>query len=143
LKRKVLIGSVLVAIAFLQMESFKILEYWWPKVAYREYYPFIDKDYHFPAGYKLTVVWWWKLCSIDLKNLILMAVIAWLFWEFSRKLGSLFMCYLFYYLTDHFLLWYNYRSSEWIYMVENGCIILSIMLVVFVKDNRTKIKSLI
>lgn len=143
MKRKIIIGSILIAVAFLQMESFKILEHWRPEIAYREYYPFIDKDYQFPKEYKLTVVWWWKLCSIDLKNLILMSVTAWLFWDFSRKLGSLFLCYVFYYVTDHILLWYNYRSTEWMYLVENACIVLSIALVIFVRDKRVKVKSMV
>lgn len=72
-----------------------------------------------------------------------MSVIAWLFWDFSRKLGSLFLCYVFYYVTDHILLWYNYRSTEWMYLVENACIVLSIALVIFVRDKMVKIKSMV
>jgi hypothetical protein len=143
LRQRITIGVLLIAFAFLQLESFKILELGWPAVAYREYYPFIDPDYSFPAGYKLTAVWWWKLCSIDLKNLILMPVVAWLFWPFSRKLGSVFVSYSLYYITDHFMLWYNYRSSEWVYLVENACIILSIILLFVVRERRGKVKSLI
>lgn len=142
MNRKIIIACFLLAFSHLQLESATLFYRFWPSIANREYYPFWDSDYHFPG--KMTIVWWIKYCSIDLKNLIVMGTAAWMFWGFSRRVGSAFMCYTLYYLTDHLMLWYNYRTSQWVYLIENGCIILSIILLFTVKERKgAKVKSLI
>src|SRR5690349_3676454 len=84
-------AAVLVALAYVQLELPRLIEILWPKFAAREYYPFIDKDYKFPGT--MYMVWWIKYCSIDLKNIIVMAVASWVIWQYSRRLGAMFLSY--------------------------------------------------
>lgn len=101
----------------------------------------MDKDYVFPGT--LNIKWWIKLNCNDLKNLIVMFTAAWALFPFSRKLGFCFMCYGLYHLTDCFMLWYNYRTSEWVYIAENGFNILSLFMLAVPERKGAKIKSFV
>lgn len=144
MKRKIIIAGCLIAFAYLQLETATLISKLWPEFAGKEIDPFWSKEYHFVGANKMVMAWWIKFCCNDLKNIIVMLTMAWVAVDFSKKLSGIFLCYGLYHITDNLMLWYNYRTSQWVYWLENGCIILSIVLLFVVKERRgAKIKSII
>jgi len=138
LRKQYWVAGIVLVLAFFQLEIPRIIEQHWPEFAMRQYYPFIDKNYHFPQGGVMYMVWWLKYCSIDLKNIMIMGLVSWLLWSYSRRLGSAFLCYTLYYVVDHFLLWYNYRTAQWVFFVENAFNVVALIML-FLPEKRKAI----
>lgn len=133
---------VLLVLVFIHMmnESAKIIEKTRPDIAERYINPFIDKSYRFPVKEGMKVKWWVKYCTDDFARLSIFILTAWVLWPFSRKLSAMFIVYSVYHLFDHFMLWYNYKQSYWLYWVEGVCDLLCVLTLLIPERRGAKIK---
>lgn len=127
-------------LAYLQLEFPVWYYYLYKYQAMRIINPFLDPSYK--SNYQWTITWWWKSCANDLKNIILLATVSYAIWPYSRRLGSMFLCYCFYHVLDNLMLWWNYRTSEWVYIVENSCNILCLLMLFLPDKNRAVVRSI-
>lgn len=67
------------------------------------------------------LLWWLQYVADDWLWIIYSLCIAMIAWNRSDKLFIIGCNWIFYHLVDHFMLWYNYKSSHWLSIVLLIC----------------------
>lgn len=109
--------------------------------------PFLSKSYHFPSYNdsppgKIMRVWWIKYVCNDLYRVmiffVLTAIALRVSWLLARVAGIFFL----YTVVDHVLLWVNYRSSSWQYLVINIAMVLAAISLFLPEKKRAIVRSM-
>lgn len=137
MKRFAITMTLLTALAHLSLE----FGYWmelldkkrkthWAEINIR---PWLDNQYIFPVydpkvpeGY-IALKWWVYTVALDFFTIVIFFVLAKVAIRYSFLLFRVFGLYFIYHVIDHFMLWYNYKSTGTMYLVLNGAIILTII----------------
>lgn len=106
--------------------------------------PFLDKNFNFYGQNKIALSWWVKAVSDDWFFIFTYALMAKIAFRYSEKLYLICIVFLLYHVFDHFMLWYNYKTTWWLYIVELIADAVAIFILLRVKDKKQAIvKSLI
>lgn len=97
-------------------------------------------DWYKESG--ISIEWWIKSVSEDICSILTYGVIAFVLHGFSRKLSSVAFLFCGYHLFDHFMLWHNFRTIEWLYWLELLVDIIGVLFLIKIKD-RSVVKSLV
>lgn len=144
MRKASIIISVLLILGHIQLEfaswHYKI----WQKASLTYIWPFIDKDYKHIDEKGIFLGWWIKYVTDDILLITTYCILAYISNQVSQRLFYIACIFVGYHVFDHFMLWYNYKSSHWIYNVELSCEIISVLILFMVKEHKmAKIKSLI
>lgn len=78
--------------------------------------PFIN--YTWPHDNRgISLIWWVKYCTDSFLYIIVFFVMARVAAVYSFRLFIICGIWFLYHLFDGFMLWYNYRTSHWLYWV--------------------------
>lgn len=142
---KVICLCLLLILGHVSLEAGALMERFFAGYGERKINPFLDSSYVFPvnAGEEsgIRLKWWVYYVTNDFLWVIAFFVLCKLALSYSYRLFRVCAMYLIYHLIDHFMLWYNYRSSEWVYYVLNGMIIISIMVMIIPEKKQAVVKS--
>lgn len=92
--------------------------------------PFLSPSYTFPSYNdapkgKIIRSWWIKYVTNDLYRMIVFFVLTMVCLRYSFLLGRVAAIFFLYTIIDHALLWWNYRSSGWHYLVINITMVIA------------------
>jgi hypothetical protein len=107
---------ILLIIGHAQTEIAELLLRVRPSLAKVYIQPFINYTWpHDERG--VSLIWWVKYCSDDLLWVITYFVLARVAALYSFRLFCITALWFIYHLFDSFMLWYDYRTSHWLYWV--------------------------
>lgn len=104
--------------------------------------PFLDSDYEFPGGEGIDLYWWIKWVTDDLLWCITYFVLAKIAYQYSFRLFLIGSIFFLYHVIDHFMLWWNYKTSYWLYWIMLAAIIGTIASLFAPEKKQAIIKSL-
>ncbi len=143
MKKVIWVVGFLLVIGHIQLE----FSSWYYKIfGSKNIYPVIKSsemfDWYHQKG--ISIEWWIKMVSDDFLSIITFAAMAIVLKRFSHRLYLISIVFLSYHVFDHFMLWYNYKTSWWLYIVELLADIIAVIILVKVKDKKQAVvKSLI
>lgn len=140
--------TLFLIIAHLQLETAYVMEHIPALKSYVNEYidPFISEQYVFPviegqpAGIQRK--WWIKYCCNDLYRIIVFFVMCKVALSYSFMLFRVCLLFFLYQVVDHIMLWWNYRSSGWIYLMTYATIFLGILSMLLPENKKAIVKSL-
>lgn len=144
MKRNLIYISVVLIFAHVLLEAGELSERFWPDFANKIIRPIQSNSFH-PKWYVddgIYMSWWIKMNCDDLVWIMTFMMMATVALKYSEKL--FFICFLFfgYHVLDYFMLWWDYKTSHWVYWILNGLIAISvIILIVPIKDKTAIIKK--
>lgn len=109
--------------------------------------PFISKSYKFasyngsPPG-KIMRVWWIKYVCNDLYRVMIWFSFFAVCMKFSFLLARVGFIFFVYTLVDHFLLWYNYRTSSWHYLLLDAFMVIAFISLFLPEKRGAKVVSM-
>jgi hypothetical protein len=104
--------------------------------------PFLSPWYEFPGGQGIDVYWWIKWVTDDLLWCITFFTLAKVSYQFSFRLFLVACIFFLYHVIDSFMLWWNYKTSYWLYWVMIAAVILTIISLFMPEKKQAIIKSL-
>lgn len=104
--------------------------------------PFLSPSYEFPGGKGIDLYWWIKWVTDDMLWCITFFVLAKVAYQYSFRLFLVGCIFFMYHLIDHFMLWWNYKTSYWLYWILIVASILSVMALFRPEKKQGIIKSL-
>lgn len=129
--------------AFWQDSIAARIEVWWPELTTTYVDPFISKSYQWYDDKGVNILWWVKYCCNDLQLIIIMVCFTKIAYYVSRRLFSIGLVFSLYCMSDHFMLWYDYKQSSGMYWFLDIAAVVNIILLFTVKDiKQGAIKSL-
>lgn len=143
MKRLIILVGILLLLAHIQLE----FSTWYYRLfGTKQIFPLIDFNAA-PEWYRqkgISIEWWIKLVTDDTFSIITYLVMAIALKPFSQKLYLMSLLFVGYHVFSHFMLWLNYRTSPWMYIVILSDCLISVLILIFVKDKKQAIvKSLI
>lgn len=104
--------------------------------------PFLSPSYEFPGGEGIDLYWWIKWVTDDLLWCITFFVLAKIAYQVSFRLFLVGSVFFLYHAIDHFMLWWNYKTSYWMYWVMITAVIATIASLFMPEKKQGIIKSL-
>lgn len=137
-----MIAIIILLIVFhVLLESAEIIERIWPWTADVYIHPFIN--YHWPYDERgINLLWWINYCSNDALWIVTFISLAYVAKFYSKRLYYVALVFLGYHCFGHLMLWYNYRSSHYLYWLQLVCDIASVSIALKVKDKQTIVRSI-
>lgn len=136
------IAAILLIIGHFQLETAEIAERLWLSGIY--VHPFIRSSYHWYDDKGVNLLWWIKYVCDDILWIITYLILTLVARKYSYRLFLVCSVFLGYHIFDHFMLWYDYRSSHWLYWLELLTDGICLLLFFIIKDKKTgTIKSII
>lgn len=134
------VNIILLIIGHLQLETSEVLAKVWPGFSSVKVKPFINYQWpHDAEGIPLD--WWVKYCTDSMLFVIVFFVLCRVAMEYSYRLFRVSAILFVYHLFDHFMLWYNYRTSHWAYWVFIVAVVACVV-AMFLPDRRGKVVHL-
>lgn len=117
------VGGLLI-LGHYQLETSEILQKKFKRMETMYINPFIRKSYIFPSPEgtprgKISLLWWIKYVCDDFLWILTFFVSALAAYFYSFRLFRIFCLYFLYHCFDHFMLWYDYRTTHWTYHALN------------------------
>lgn len=130
------IFCILLVFGHLLTEAAEVLQTFWPGIASQKIRPWLDRSYVFygdPDGVQLS--WFVKYFTDDILWLISFFCFTMLAYRLSFRLFLIGCIFVLYHAVDLFMLWYNYKTFNWLYWYLIGsCITAVICLFIPVKQ---------
>lgn len=140
----ILIASVLL-LSHLLLELSWLMEFFYPELRTIYIKPVVSSSFH-PKWYienGINYLWWVKYNCDDIVwciSFLTMAVIA---YQFNFRLFCIVFMFFLYHSADYLLLWWDYNTSHWIYVVGLIMILVSVVLIILpVKNKQAIIKKM-
>lgn len=133
--------SVVLIFAHVLLEAGELSERFWPEFANSIIRPIQSHDFH-PKWYVdhgFYMSWWIKMNCDDIVWIMTYMMLASVALKYSERLFVI--CFLFfcYHVLDYAMLWWNYKTSHWVYWILNGIIIASVILILAPMKNKEAI----
>lgn len=135
------INALLLIIAGCLNQLAPFMEWLQPSLTSERVHPFINYTWpHDAEG--IPILWWVKYCTDDFQWVLTMFVLTKVAAKYSFRMFQVAGVWFMYHVFDSFMLWYNYRQSNWLYWVVLLAIVVSTVLV-FLPERRTgQVKSM-
>lgn len=104
--------------------------------------PFLSPSYEFPGGEGIDLYWWVKWVTDDMLWCITFFVMAKVAYQVSYRLFLVAWTFFCYHVIDHFMLWWNYKTSYWLYWFLAAAIVATICLLFAPEKKQAIVKSL-
>lgn len=143
MKKIIFLAGIILSLAHLQLE---VSTWYYNFFGTKQIYPLFDFN-NSPDWYKkegISIEWWLKMVTDDIFAIATYSVMAFAFKSFSRRLYLISLLFVAYHVFSHIMLWINFGTSEWTYLVVLIDCIVSVFILIFVKDKKQAVvKSLI
>lgn len=141
MKRKIIWVSIVLILSHLLLELSEIMERIWPHLATVYIKPIISSsftpDWYVNNGF--NYLWWVKYNCDDLVWCISFLTMARIAYEFSFRLFCIVGMFFIYHVLDIIMLWWDYKTSHWMYWLLNVIIIISVVIILYPIKNKTAI----
>ena len=141
MKRKLIYVSLGLLLSHLLLEASEIIERLSPE--FRDVYirPVISSSFNqkWYVDNGINYLWWIKYNCDDIVWCISFLTMARIAFEFNFRLFCIVFMFLCYHIADYILLWWDYKSSHWLYWVGLTMIAASIVIIVYPVKNKTAI----
>lgn len=104
--------------------------------------PFLSPTYEFSNPKGIDLYWWIKYVTEDLLWCVTFFVLAKVAYQYSFRLFMVASIFFAYHVVDGFMLWWNYKTSYWLYWVLYGAVILCILSLFAPEKRQGILKSL-
>lgn len=142
MRRYTLFIAVLLIAGHLSLEFGELLEKLFPEYAEMRIDPFWDSSYEFPGGQGIPLKWWVYYVSNDFLWVVVMFALTIVSGQYSFRLFRVCFIFFLYHIFDHLLMWYNYRSTHWVYWLMGIFYTAAVISMFFPEKKTAVIKSM-
>jgi hypothetical protein len=132
--------AALLIVGHLSLEFGELLEHVFPRIADMRIDPFFDKSYVFPVAPGqppgIPLKWWIYYVTNDFLWVLVMFALCIVSGQYSYRLFRVCAVFFIYHIADHFLMWYNYRSTHAVYWLMAVAYIAAVVML-FIPDRKT------
>lgn len=143
MRKLTILLCVMLILSHVLTEASTLLYLFFPEIDQIKVNPWLDKNYVFygdPAGINLK--WFIKYMTDDILLTVTFFVVAKVSYQYSYRLFLVGSTFFIYHLIDTFMLWYNYKTSDWIYWLLNAIICTSIVWLFIPERKQGMLKSM-
>lgn len=145
MKKNLIYTSFVLIFSHLLLEAAELSEKFWPSFKTEVIRPIISNDFR-PEWYVrdgIVISWWIKVNCDDLVWITTYIMLATVALKYSERLFIICTVFLCYHILDYIMLWWNWKSSHWVYWILNVLIIFSVILVISpIKNKQAVIKNM-
>jgi hypothetical protein len=134
--------AILLIFSHIALEFGELLEHLFTGISNKYIDPFLDPNYKFPIPEGIQLKWWVKYVCDDFLLITCFFALTVISYKVSWRLFRVSFVFFVYHLLDHFLLWWNYRSSHWVYWIMGFSYIVAILVIFIPVRNQGKLKSM-
>lgn len=138
--------AVLLILSHVTLESAELLEHLFYGLSNQYINPFLNPSYHFPVikgqPEGIRLVWWVKYVCDDFLLIATFFAMSVISYKVSWRLFRVSVVFFVYHLVDHFLLWWDYRSSHLVYWIMGISYIIAILLIFMPERKQGRLKSM-
>lgn len=141
MKRKLIWVAIVLIFSHLLLELSWIIEKLKPELTTVYIKPVVSSNFH-PEWYVkggMNYLWWVKYNCDDIVWCITFATMARIAYSFSFRLFMIVVMFLIYHVADFIMLWWDFKSSHWMYIVLNIIIVISVIMIIWPVKNKSAI----